>query len=89
MKEKMKLKMSAVITKIFGISTFILLFAGGLTAFGYIAAFVIGGDTGMNLTVFLHKKVFKVLIYASSLTVILGWWKMELAGERVMTSRSR
>ncbi len=84
----MKNKILKLLTKCWAIASFILLFTGGLTAVGYIAAVIIGGETGAAIIDFLYKKVFSVLIYTNSIFIIVGLIKMELAGEKSLTASS-
>ena len=48
MKETLK-KISDVFKLIFGYGIMIVLFAGGLTFFGYVIALIIGGETATNI----------------------------------------
>ncbi len=81
----MKDKILRLITRLWAIVSFILLFTGGVTAVGYIAAIIIGGETGADIINFLYKQVFSVLIYINSVFIIVGLIKMELAGEKALT----
>lgn len=84
----MKNKILKILTKSWAIASFILLFTGGLTAIGYVAAVIIGGETGAAIIDFLYNKVFSVLIYTNSVFIIIGLIKMELAGEKSLTVTS-
>ncbi len=85
MKEIMK-KISAVLRTVFGYGIMVCLFAGGLTFFGYLAALVIGGDTATAICVFIYKQVIPVIIYASTVLVLLGLVVMYLNGETALTA---
>ncbi len=81
----MKDKIIKALTKIWAVGSFVLLFSGGLTFFGYVVALIIGGDAGTSIIDFLYNKVFSVLIYINSIFIIIGLIKMELAGEKALT----
>ena len=85
MKEKLK-KISDVCKLIFGYSIMINLFLGGLTVLGYIAALIIGGDAAAMICDIIYKKIFTVIIYATSVTVLFGLVAMYLGGEYALTS---
>lgn len=87
MKEKMK-KLSAVLKTIFGYGIMITLFAGGLTFFGYVAALIIGGETATAICTFIYKSFLPVVVYASTIMILLGLVAMYLNGEMALTSKS-
>lgn len=74
-------KMISVMDAVFGWGIGIVLFAGGLTFFGFVAALIIGGDTGAEICKFLHKTVFTWIISAGSLLVLFGLLRIYLSGE--------
>ena len=88
MKEFFK-KLSEVCKIIFGYGIMIVLFAGGLTFFGYVAALIIGGDTAALICKFISESIFPFIIYASTCLVILGIIGMYLAGEMALTPSKR
>ena len=85
MKETLK-KISDVCKLIFGYGIMITLFAGGLTFFGYLAAMFIGGETATAICVFIYKKIFPIIIYASTCLVLFGLVSMYLGGEMALTT---
>ncbi|MBQ2952463.1 MAG: hypothetical protein IJE07_02795 [Clostridia bacterium] len=85
MKAMMK-KISDVLKLVFGYGMMICLFAGGLTFFGYVAALIIGGDTAAAICHFMHKQMMPVVIYATTILVLLGLVAMYLAGEVALTA---
>lgn len=87
MKEKMK-KVSEVCKMIFGYGIMIMLFAGGMTFFGYVAALVIGGDTAAVICEWIYKKVIPVIVYSTSCLVLFGLVSMYLGGEMALTTSS-
>lgn len=83
MKTTMK-KISDVFKRIFGWGIMIVLFAGGLTFFGYIAALIIGGETATAMCTWIYKSFIPVIIYASTVLILFGLLTMYLAGEKAL-----
>ena len=84
MKETLK-KISDVFKLIFGWGIMIVLFAGGLTFFGYVAALIIGGDTATAICTWIYQSFVPVIIYASTILILFGLLTMYLAGEKTLT----
>ena len=84
MKEKIK-KIAGVCKLIFGYGIMIVLFAGGLTFFGYVLALIIGGDTAAAICAWISGKCTPVIIYASTVLILFGLLSMYLAGEKALT----
>ncbi len=84
MKEKLK-KISDVCKLVFGYGIMIVLFAGGLTFFGYVAALIIGGDTATSICTWIYKSFVPVMIYATTILILFGLVTMYLAGEKALT----
>lgn len=84
MKETLK-KISDVCKLIFGYGIMIVLFAGGLTFFGYVIALIIGGETATNLCTWIYKSFIPVIIYASTILILFGLLTMYMAGEKALT----
>lgn len=84
MKEALK-KISDVCKMIFGYGIMIVLFAGGLTFFGYLAALFIGGETATAICTFIYKQIIPVIIYASTTLILFGLACMYMAGETALT----
>ena len=83
MKETLK-KISNVCKLIFGYGIMIVLFAGGLTFFGYVLALIIGGDTATAICTWIYKSFIPVIIYASTVLILFGLVTMYLAGEKAL-----
>ena len=83
MKEKCK-KVAEVFKLIFGYGIEIVLFAGGLTFFGYLIALVIGGDAATNLCTWIYKSFIPVIVKASTILILFGLVTMYLAGEKAL-----
>ncbi len=88
MKEFIK-KLSSVIKTVFGYGIMICLFAGGLTFFGYLAALIIGGSVAASICTIIYNTIFPVIIYASSVLVLLGLLAMYLNGETALTVKKK
>lgn len=84
MKETLK-KIASVCKLIFGYGIMIVLFVGGLTFFGYVAALIIGGDTATAICTWIYKSLIPVIIYASTILILFGLVTMYLAGEKALT----
>ena len=84
MREVLK-KISDVCKMIFGYGIMIVLFAGGLTFFGYVLALIIGGDTATAICTWIYKSFVPVMIYASTVLILFGLVTMYLAGEKALT----
>ena len=84
MKETMK-KISDICKLIFGYGIMIVLFLGGLTFFGYMAALLIGGETATAMCTWIYKSFVPVIIYASTVLILFGLLSMYLAGEKALT----
>jgi len=74
---------------IYGYGIMICLFAGGLTFFGYIAAFFIGGDVAAQICQTIQKGISPYIIYASTSFVVLGLVAMYLCGEFALSAKSK
>ena len=83
MKEKMK-KVSDVFKLIFGYGIMIVLFAGGLTFFGYVAALIIGGETATEICTWIYKTFIPIIIRTSTILILFGLLTMYLAGEKAL-----
>ncbi len=83
MKKTLK-KISNVCKLIFGYGIMIVLFAGGLTFFGYVAALIIGGDTATAICTWIFKSFIPVMIYASTILILFGLVTMYMDGETAL-----
>ena len=84
MKNTLK-KISDVFKLIFGYGIMIVLFAGGLTFFGYVAALLVGGDTAAAICTWIYKTFIPIIIKASTILILFGLLTMYLAGEKALT----
>lgn len=83
MKENLQ-RISDVCKLIFGYGIEIVLFAGGLTFFGYLIALVVGGDTAAAICTFIYKSFIPLIIKASTILILFGLLAMYLAGEKAL-----
>lgn len=84
MKKFMK-TLTKILDKIYGYGIMICLFVGGLMFLGFVAAFIIGGETATNICVFIQKKIFSWLIYGGNIIVVLGLLNMYLKKQKSLT----
>ena len=77
-------KISDVCRIVFGYGIEIVLFVGGLTFFGYLAAVIIGGDTAAAMCEWISKSLTPVIIYASTILILFGLLIMYLSGEKAL-----
>lgn len=71
-----------VLSYIYGVGIAVALFVGAFSFFGYVAAIIIGGDTAAEICHFIYKQLYPIIIYLSSVTVLIGLVKMYVAGEK-------
>ncbi|MBE6694535.1 MAG: hypothetical protein E7589_07205 [Ruminococcaceae bacterium] len=71
-----------VLSYVYGIGIAVALFAGALSVIGYVVAMIAGGDTATEICKFIYKDFYPVIVYLSSITVLLGLVKMYVAGEK-------
>ena len=76
---------SKILDCVYGWGIFICLFVGGLTFFGYVAAFIIGGETAALICDFIYKTVFKILIYGGNVLVLVGLLDMYIKNQKSLT----
>lgn len=83
----MKEKICNVLQFIFGWGIFISLFVGGLTFIAYLVALIIGGDLAQNICYIVYKKIIPILIYISTVSVVIGLMKMYINGEVALSTK--
>lgn len=75
-------KIANILSYVYAVGIAVSLFVGAISFFGYVAAFIIGGQTASEICEFIYKTVYPVLIYLSSISVLIGLVKMYVAGEK-------
>lgn len=88
MKERIK-KIADVCKLIFGYGIAAVLFAGGLTFFGYVIALIIGGEVATNICTWIYRSFIPVIVYASTVLILFGLITMYLGGEKALTPGKR
>ncbi len=78
-------KIADFLSIIFGYGIAAVLFAGGLTFFGFVAALIIGGDTATAICLVIKNNIFPVIITVAVVLVLLGLVIMYLKGETALT----
>ena len=69
---KFRENIAKVLSYIFGIGIAVALFAGALSALGYVAALIIGGETATEICSFIYKDFYPVIVYISSVSILIG-----------------
>lgn len=82
-------KLSAVFKQIFGWGIMIVLFAGGITFFGYLAALFIGGETATAICTFIYKSFIPIVVKASTILILFGLLTMYMSGEKALTPKDQ
>lgn len=77
-------KLAKVLTYIYGTGIAVALFAGAISFLGYLVALIVGGQTAKDICEFIYKKYYPIIVYISSVTVLLGLVKMYVAGEKTL-----
>ena len=80
-------KVTHIIEVVFGYAIMIFLFGGGITFFGYLVAFIFGGEIATTICQFIYNGIYPYLVYFTSITVILGLLKMYLCGETALSAK--
>ena len=80
--KKIRENTAKVLSYVYAIGIAVALFAGALSVFGYLAALIIGGETAVEICDFIYKDYYPVIIYISSISILLGLVKMYLSGEK-------
>ncbi len=78
-------KLSDILKTIFGYGIMLSLFGGGVTFFGYVVALCIGGSVAESICVFIYKQFLPIMIYISTIMILLGLVSMYIAGELALT----
>ncbi len=71
-----------VLSYVFGIGIAVALFAGAFSALGYVIALIVGGETATEICSFIYKDFYPVIVYLSSVSILVGLLKMYVAGEK-------
>lgn len=83
------IKVSIVLSTIFGYGIMICLFSGSLTFFAYVIAIIIGGDAAILICTFVSKSLFPAIIKIGNLLILIGLAAMYLKGEKGLTTPNK
>lgn len=75
-------RFAKILTYVYAVGIAVSLFAGALSALGFLAALVIGGDIAAEICNFISKSFYPVIVYMSSISILVGLLKMYVAGEK-------
>jgi len=82
-------KIAAVTGIIYGYGIMLALLIGGLTFLGYVVALIVGGSAAAAICTFIYKTLYPILVYGSSVLVLLGLLTMYLKGEKALSSSKK
>ena len=82
-------KLTDSLKLIFGYGITIVLFGGGITFFGYLTALIIGGNTAIKICAIIYENIMPIIIYASSILVLLGLLIMYMSKESAFTVNNK
>lgn len=85
----MKEKIIRILKTVFGAGIAIALFGGGLSFFGYVAALILGGPAAEAICAFLYTKYLRVIIYISTVMILLGLVILYLSKDHALTSKTK
>lgn len=77
-------KISDILLGIFAVGMILSLFAGSLSALGYVVALIIGGDTASALCTFVFKSYLPWVIKGTSVLTGFGLLGMYLSGQKAL-----
>ena len=77
-------KCATVLSYVYAVGISISFFVGGVSVLGFVVAIIAGGQTAVDICDFIYKGVYLVIVYMSSVSVLLGLLKMYVAGEKSM-----
>ena len=77
-------KISNIFLYIFSVGIILMLFGGGLSLFGYVAALIIGGDTAAAFCLWIFTAYLPVIIKITSVAVLFGLIGMYLTKKKAL-----
>ena len=75
-------KIAKVLTYVYAVGIAVSLFAGAFSVLGFLAALAIGGDVAAQICNFISKSFYPVIVYMSSISILVGLLKMYVTGEK-------
>ena len=85
----MRLKIAAVLKKVYGILMSVSFFAGFLPLIPFIFAIIVGGELGESISVFLYNDFYPWVIVAGSVAIVIGLISMYLEGKTALTAENK
>lgn len=82
----MRLKIAAVLKKIYGILMSVSFFVGFLPLIPFIYAIIVGGELGEKIAVFLYNDFYPWVIVAGSVAILVGLISMYLEGKTALST---
>ena len=82
----MRLKIAAVLKKIYGILMSVSFFVGFLPLIPFIYAIIVGGELGEKIAVFLYNDFYPWVIVAGSVAILIGLISMYLEGKTALST---
>ena len=79
---KMRETVAKILAYVYGVGITVSLFVGALSFVGYLVALIIGGSVAADICEVIYKQIYPVIIYVSSVSVLIGLVKMYVAGEK-------
>lgn len=79
---------SKTLNTIFSWGIYICLFAGGIAFFGFLAAIIMGGESGQNLAAAIQKQYFPIVIRVASATIGIGLAAMYMGKETALSLKT-
>lgn len=67
-----KLKLYNALQKLYGAMMFVAFFGGFIPVIPFVAALIIGGETGESIALFLYKQYYPWVIALAALAVVVG-----------------
>ena len=75
-------KLAKILTYVYATGIAISLFAGALSALGYVAALIVGGERATAICDFIYKDCYPHIVYLASASILIGFVRMYVAGEK-------
>lgn len=69
---------------LFGYGIMVTMMLGAVLFIGYLTAIIIGGERAAVICVFLYKKLVPVMVYMSTIMIVIGLLAMYLSGEKAL-----
>lgn len=81
-------KLYNALNKLYGVMMFASFFGGFLPLFPFVAALIVGGETGEKIAVFLYKQYYPWVIAVAALSVVVGLAAMYIGKQQGLSMKS-